>query len=60
MYESIESLKNREQLAQHELLARGWTPLGGFRFLRNGKIYDLSAADLSQLERIEQEGLFVV
>lgn len=27
--------------------------------MKDGKIYDLSAADLDQLDRIEREGLFV-
>jgi hypothetical protein len=28
--------------------------------MKGGKYYDLSAADLAQIERIEAEGLFVV
>lgn len=32
----------------------------GWRFEKGGRLYDLSAADLGQLERIEREGLFVV
>lgn len=43
----------------------GWQPVGEYhkremKFSRNGKIYDLSAADLTQLDRIEREGLFVI
>ncbi|WP_150126571.1 hypothetical protein [Burkholderia cenocepacia] len=55
-----------EQLAEHErtvsrVVSRvGYLPLGRCRFLKDGKVYDLSAADLSQLERIQREGLFVV
>lgn len=50
------------QICGH-LSEAGWHPVGQFGamlFLRNGKRYDLSAADLSQLDRIEREGLFVV
>jgi hypothetical protein len=45
-----------------KLYAIGWLPVGGIgemKFRRNGKTYDLSAADLTQLDRIEREGLFV-
>ena len=44
------------------LIPQGWMPIGPFRsmtFRRNGKNYDLSAADLDQLDRIEREGLFL-
>jgi hypothetical protein len=56
----------QEQRAAHErevrqhMVALGWKPLGGCNFERKGKAYDLSAADLSQLDRIEREGLFPV
>lgn len=56
----------REQQEAHErdtqlrLIPLGWKPLGGCRFERNGKRYDLSAADLNQLDRIEREGLFLI
>lgn len=30
------------------------------KFMRGGKVYDLSAADLSKLDEIEEKGLFVV
>ena len=43
------------RLAEH-----GWTHMGYWLFFKGGKIYDLSAADLNQLDRIEREGLFVV
>lgn len=42
------------------LKPRGFVPLGNFLFSKNGITYDLSAADLEQIERIEKEGLFVV
>lgn len=45
-----------------KLYSMGWLPVGGMgemKFRRNGKTYDLSAADLTQLDRIEREGLFV-
>ena len=45
------------------LISKGWFPLGpitDMKYVRHGKLYDLSAADLKQLERIEHEGLFLV
>lgn len=47
------------------LWAKGWYPCGDYEsqsmhFLRNGKIYDLSAADLTKLDLIEEKGLFLV
>ena len=44
------------------LIPQGWMPIGPFgsmTFRRNGKNYDLSAADLDQLDRIERDGLFL-
>lgn len=42
-----------------EMLARGWFPLNNQgTFVRNGKTYDLSAANLSMLEEIEKQSLF--
>jgi hypothetical protein len=38
----------------------GFYPIGGWLFMKDGIAYDLSAADLTQMERIEREGLFVV
>jgi hypothetical protein len=46
----------------NDLIPKGWMPIGQFgsmTFRRNGKNYDLSAADLGQLDRIEREGLFL-
>jgi hypothetical protein len=42
------------------LRGTGFYPVGGWLFRKGGVTYDLSAADLSQINRIEQEGLFVV
>lgn len=45
------------------LQPHGFRPLGAWLFYKNGVTYDLSAADLSRIERIERierEGLFVV
>ena len=42
------------------LRGTGFYPIGGWLFMKDGIAYDLSAADLSQIERIEREGLFVV
>lgn len=38
----------------------GFTMISKWMFLKNGNIYDLSAADLDQIERIEREGLFIL
>lgn len=38
---------------------KGFTHLIGWRFEKGGRVYDLSAADLSKLDHIEQNGLFV-
>jgi len=46
----------------NDLIPKGWLPIGQFGsmiFRKDGKDYDLSAADLNQLERIEREGLFL-
>lgn len=51
---------HRELLAAHELLKHGFTPMGNFLFYKNEKVYDLSAADLSQISHIEEKGLFLV
>lgn len=42
------------------LLSLGFTHVAGWYFAKRGVVYDLSAADLSQIDRIEEEGLFVV
>lgn len=45
------------------LWAKGFCLVGRFgemRFEKNGVTYDLSAADLTQLDRIERERLFAV
>lgn len=42
------------------LRGTGFYPIGGLLFMKDGIAYDLSAADLTQMERIEREGLFVV
>lgn len=54
-----------QQAAQHEaacalLEPQGWTPMGYMLFFKDGKVYDLSASDLAQMDRIEHEGLCVV
>ena len=50
-----------KRLAEFEKLpALGFTPVGGWLFAKDGKTYDLIIADLSQIECIEREGMFVV
>lgn len=39
---------------------KGFLAMGMFMFFKGGKIYDLSAADIAQIDRIEREGLFVI
>lgn len=45
----------------NKIMPHGWMPIGQFgsmQFRKNGINYDLSAADLNQLERIESNRLF--
>ena len=45
------------------LIPKGWIPAGKFNtmfFTKNGRTYDLSCADLNQLDRIETNGLFII
>lgn len=45
----------------NQIMPLGWMPIGAFgsmKFRKNGVNYDLSAADLNQLDRIERERLF--
>lgn len=44
------------------LASYGWYHIGDWMFVRNGLVYDLSAADTSPdaLDRIESNGRFVV
>jgi hypothetical protein len=51
--------KNLDEAIEY-LEFEGWTHLGDWLFFYEGKVYDLSAADLTQLKRIKKEGLFVV
>ena len=47
----------------NKLIPKGWMPIGQYgsmKFRKSGRNYDLSAADLGQLNRIESEGLFVI
>lgn len=46
--------------AEHRLTPLGWKHLGNFRFEKDGKVYDLSAANLDLLDQIVEEGLFLV
>jgi hypothetical protein len=57
--EDVQDRICRHMEAIVELKARGFSSLGNFRFSKNGLIYDLSAADLGEIETIEREGLFV-
>lgn len=49
-----------ENIMREMLEPRGFASLHNGTFRKDGVIYDLSAADLSQLDRIIQEKLFVV
>jgi len=47
-------------LSIQPLNEKGFQQLKGWLFVKNNIVYDLSAADLTQIDRIEKEGLFVV
>ena len=61
----MESMTEEEKAKRYAeailyLLPFGWLPANkDFRFKKNGKTYDLSAADLTKHEKIEREGLFL-
>lgn len=59
--ETIESCLKR-QIEAKRLLWPDFVSLGDWKFLHidNGNIYDLSAADLTQIDLIVDIGLFVV
>lgn len=57
--ETKEQEQARRFAAVDYLRPHGFRPLGGWLFYKDGKTYDLSAADLTQIERIEREGLCV-
>jgi hypothetical protein len=50
----------RNQILRDHLEPLGWLPMGDALFFRGSKVYDLGAADITQLDRIEAEGLFIV
>lgn len=50
----------RRMDAMPRLASWGFEHVEGWLFKKNGVTYDLSAADLNQLDRIERERLFVV
>ena len=57
--EDTEKSLEREIAAKRELWGKGWTSLGCWIFLSpSGTKHDLSAADLTQVDRIDSEGLF--
>ena len=55
-----EKERKRWLAAVDTLHSHGFHPIGRWLFIKDGKTYDLSAADLSQIKRIEEEGLFLV
>jgi len=56
----LEKDKENQKIAIARLKPLGFTMISSWMFLKNGNIYDLSAADLDQIERIEREGLFML
>lgn len=58
--ETKEQDRERRFAAIDTLRGTGFYPIGGWHFMKDGKCYDLSAADLTQIDRIEKEGLFIV
>ena len=57
---SKEAKRERLKKATKKLMLLDFVPFGGWLFFKSGNVYDLSAADLNQIERIENEGLFIV
>ena len=57
---NYEDSTERLQNAIDFLSPRGFGQLSGWQFVKACKVYDLSAADLLQIDRIEREGLFLV
>lgn len=60
MNETAETHARRVTAINTAALSAGWTFVSESRYAKGGHTYDLSAADLTQLERIEREGLFRV
>jgi hypothetical protein len=58
--ETFEQQRVRHNRMLDTLEPLGWIACGMMTFFKGGKIYDLSAADISQIDRIEREGLFVI
>lgn len=56
--ETIEESQSRYLREMVTLTRAGFTPMGNWRFSKGGVTYDMSAANLDQLEQIEREGLF--
>jgi hypothetical protein len=52
--------QRRNFAAVDKLRPLGFRPLGGMMSMKDGVSYDLSAADLDRIDRIEREGLFVI
>jgi hypothetical protein len=49
----------RKKNVETYLFSKGWMPLGNWRFISpTRQVHDMSAADLSQLDKILAEGLF--
>ncbi len=61
MYESLTDSKFREQRAIGYLKLHGWTSLGNWRFRSpSGSCHDMSAADLTQHQVIDEKKYFIV
>ena len=54
-----EQRRNQYAAACAQLIPMGFVSVGWMLFRKDGLIYDLSAADLSQIDRIVHEGLFL-
>ena len=56
-----ENERQRWLKAVDNLSTLGFMPYGQmWRFIKHGKVYDLSCADLNQMEKIERDGVFVI
>lgn len=59
MKQTQEQLNNQIETTREFLEPLGWTHTYNMRFLFKGRIYDLGVADLTQIDHIVKEGLFL-
>lgn len=57
--DSVDAQRRLEQAIDY-LLPYGFIHVGNWRFSKDCRLHDLSASDLTQIQRIEREGLALV